>query len=79
MITLTQSLTGFEIQLIGVDGKRIQLTVDDVVAPRTERRLSRQGMPENGGGRGDLVFRFKSTFPENMSPKQKATIKQHLA
>jgi DnaJ-class molecular chaperone len=77
-ISLAQALTGFAIEQVGVDGKRVQLTVNDVVAPGTERRLSGQGMPKKGGGRGDLTFRFKVTFPESLSAKQKEIIRQCL-
>jgi DnaJ-class molecular chaperone len=73
-ITLAQALTEFEIQQIGVGGKHVQLAVDN---PGTEGRLSGQRMPKKGGR--DFIFRFKVTFTENLSPKQKAAIKQCLA
>jgi DnaJ-class molecular chaperone len=77
-ITLAQALTGFAIQQQGIDGRPLQLVVNDVVAPGTERRLAGEGMPSKGGGRGDLIFRFKVTFPASLSQKQKDTLKRCL-
>jgi DnaJ-class molecular chaperone len=74
-ISLGQALTGFTIEQEGIDGKLVQLVVDDVVEPGTERRVNGQGMPNKRGGRGDLVFRFKVTFPRSLSRSQKETIK----
>jgi DnaJ-class molecular chaperone len=77
-ITLAQALTGFVIQQQGIDGHPLQLPINDVVAPGTERRLSGQGMPSKGRGRGDLIFRFKVTFPASLSQNQRDTIKRCL-
>jgi DnaJ-class molecular chaperone len=77
-ISLSQALTGFTIDQQTIDGKVVPFTVDDVVTPGTERRLPGQGMPRKGGGRGDLVIRFKVTFPASLSAAQKQTMKSCL-
>jgi DnaJ-class molecular chaperone len=77
-ISLRQALTGFEMKQTGIDGKEKVLVVNDVVAPGTERRISGQGMPAKGGGRGDLVFRFKVKFPYSVSKEQKELLQRAL-
>ncbi|OHT10235.1 DnaJ subfamily B member 4 [Tritrichomonas foetus] len=77
-ITLRQSLCGFTMYQNGIDGKEQKLTVTDVVAPGSERRISGQGMPKKGGGRGDLIFRFKVQFPGSLTGDQKDLIKRAL-
>ena len=75
-ISLRQALCGFKLTQNGIDGKPLTLNVEDVIQPGTERRISGQGMPRKGGGRGDLVFRFKIKFPSSLNSKQKDLIKQ---
>lgn len=78
-ISLRQALCGFKITQKGIDGKNLELKVeDDVVSPGSERRLVGEGMPKKGGGRGDLIFRFKVVFPTKLTKEQRDGCKQFL-
>jgi DnaJ-class molecular chaperone len=69
-ISLSQALTGFTLREETIDGKTVSKEIDDIVAPGTERRIPGEGMPRKGGGRGDLVFRFKVKFPTSLTRNQ---------
>ncbi|KAK8893811.1 Molecular chaperone (DnaJ superfamily) [Tritrichomonas musculus] len=78
-ISLRQALCGFKIKQKGIDGKDLELKVeDDVVSPGSERRLVGQGMPKKHGGRGDLIFRFKVVFPTRLTKDQREGVKKSL-
>lgn len=78
-ISLRQALCGFKITQQGIDGKNLVLNVeDDVISPGSERRLVGEGMPKKGGGRGDLIFRFKVVFPPKLTKEQREACKQCL-
>ena len=78
VISLRQALTGVTINTRGVDGRMLTLTVNDVIQPGTERRLAGEGMPKKGGGRGDLIFRFKISFPTYLNQEQKNAMNRYL-
>lgn len=78
IISLKQALVGFELHRTGIDGKPLTLKIDDVLSPGEERRLSGQGMPRKGGGRGDLIFRFSIAFPHRLTPSQKEAVIREL-
>ncbi|KAH0788437.1 dnaJ subfamily B member 4 [Histomonas meleagridis] len=77
-ISLRKALTGFTLNLFGIDGARIPLQIRDVVSPGSERRIPGQGMPKKGGGRGDLIVRFKVEFPSILSQDSKDLINRAL-
>ena len=78
VISLKQALSGFTVNTRGVDGRSLRLDVNDVVQPGTERRLVGEGMPKKGGGRGDLIFRFKVSFPQYLNEEKKNAMKRYL-
>lgn len=62
------------------DGRLISVPMTQVVAPGTTIRVPGEGMPvEGGSGKGDLVIRFATRFPQTLTPKQKAELKKALA
>lgn len=78
-ISLRSALCGFKISQKGIDGKDLELKVEnDVVSPGSERRLVGEGMPKKGGGRGDLIFRFKVIFPSKLTAEQREGCKKCL-
>jgi DnaJ-class molecular chaperone len=77
-ISVEDALCGFVFTGRGIDGREIEVPIRDVITPAGERRLSGQGMPKKGGGRGDLIIRFTVTFPNSLSQDQKEGIRQLL-
>lgn len=62
----------------GLDGKRVEVRVEDmVVAPGSAYRVKGEGMPnQKTGQRGDMIVVFEQVnFPERISPQQRAALK----
>lgn len=77
-IKLQQALCGFKMTIPGLDGRGIELLVEDnVVSPGSQQRARGAGMPnQKTGQRGDVIVVFESvTFPERVSPQQRAALK----
>lgn len=80
-IPLVDALTGFEIELIHLDGKKFNVTVNEVTDCDFVLRVFNKGMPRrNGrpGSFGDLYITFEVDFPETLTDEQKKAIKQIL-
>jgi DnaJ-class molecular chaperone len=77
-ISLRDALCGFLFKERGIDGREIELPFRDVIVPGSERRLTGQGMPLMGGGRGDRVIIFPVTFPISLSQEQKEGLRELL-
>ena len=77
-ISLKKALTGFTLVQQGIDGRPIQLQINDVITPNSERRISGQGMPMKNGMRGDLIIKFNVVFPRILSQDSKNLIARAL-
>lgn len=78
-ISLSDALTGCIIELLTLDGRKLSLPVNDIVAPGFELRVPGEGMPDSAGaGKGDLVVRFKIAFPTSLSEDKKLLVRQAL-
>ncbi|GBG33576.1 DnaJ family protein [Hondaea fermentalgiana] len=79
-VSLKEALTGFTLDIEHLDGRNINLRVDDVICPNTTRRIPREGMPSSRrkGHTGDLIVVLDVEFPKSLSEDQKASLKSTL-
>ncbi|XP_068187218.1 dnaJ homolog subfamily B member 13 [Antennarius striatus] len=80
-ISLEKALTGFSVDVKTLDGKRLNVPINDIVHPAYKKIVTGEGMPlsQDCSQRGDLIITFDIQFPENLSAEKKQLIKQALA
>jgi len=80
-ISLLAALSGFLTSLVTLDARKLSLPVFDLVRPGYEMKVPGEGMiVAKGTVRGDLIIRFKITFPSrNLNPEQIGFLKQAFA
>lgn len=73
-IPLMEALTGCKISVPLLGGKKMSLTVDDVVYPGYETIVTGQGMPisKEPGKRGNLRIAFLVAFPKQLTDYQRS-------
>ncbi len=81
VISLEESLLGFEREFFHVDGHRVVVKKDTISYCSEVVRVEREGMPKKGsrGQFGDLFITLIIDFPGKFNEKQKALIKQAMA
>lgn len=78
-VPLVDALTGFSITLTHLDGKSFEVNVETVTDCDHVMRVPGKGMPRrNGRGFGDLYITFEVDFPDTLTSKQKAAIREIL-
>jgi DnaJ-class molecular chaperone len=78
-VPLVDALTGFSITLTHLDDKEFTVSVNTVTDCDHVMRVPGKGMPRrNGRGFGDLYLTFEVDFPDELSQKQKAAIREIL-
>jgi len=80
-IALTDALAGFTMDLIHLDGHKVQIVRDKVTWPGARIAKKGEGMPnyENNNARGTLFITFDVSFPKGeLSDDEKNAIKQVL-
>jgi DnaJ homolog subfamily B member 4 len=75
-ITLTEALCGFSRNLESIDGKKININIDEVVNNNSMHLASKYGMPNRYGSRGNMIIKYKIEYPKELSEKQKLLIKE---
>jgi len=80
-ITLPQALTGCKISLPTLDGRTLEANIRDVISPGYEKVLPGEGMPvsKNPGTFGDMIIRFNTKFPTQLTEDQKNQVKTLFA
>ncbi|XP_026859314.1 dnaJ homolog subfamily B member 13 [Electrophorus electricus] len=80
-ISLEQALTGFSVEVVTLDGRLLNIPVNDIVHPQYSKVVTGEGMPSssNPATRGDLIIRFNTHYPEKLSAEKKRLLKQALA
>lgn len=80
-ITLANALTGCEVKLKTLDGRVLNIPINDVVSPGYERKVQGEGFPvsKRPGERGDLIIRFITSFPTSLSDEKKLLVRKGLA
>ncbi|KAG7322605.1 hypothetical protein KOW79_013951 [Hemibagrus wyckioides] len=79
-ITLGKALTGCSVEVETLDGKLLNIPVNEIVYPQYNKLVSGEGMPlsSNPTARGDLIIHFNIQFPQKLSTEKKLLIKQAL-
>ncbi|KAF4108360.1 dnaJ homolog subfamily B member 13 [Onychostoma macrolepis] len=80
-ISLEKALTGFSVEVETLDGRLLNIPINDIVHPQYTKTVTGEGMPlaHNPSNRGDLIIRFITQFPEKLSPEKKQLLKQALS
>ena len=77
-INLKEALSGINIIKKGINGKNINIKIDDVIHPGMEKIIYGEGMPKKDGNRGNLIVKFNIIFPKKLNQNQKDGINRLL-
>ncbi|KAK4271621.1 hypothetical protein QN277_020288 [Acacia crassicarpa] len=79
-ISLTEALTGYTVHLTTLDGRTLNIPINNAIHPTYERVVLKEGMPipKEPSRRGNLRIKFNIKFPTKLTSKQKAGIKRLL-
>jgi DnaJ-class molecular chaperone len=80
-LSLADALKSMPVHFTNIDGEMIEVSVDEVISPQTEKILLGKGMPilisdplgpiKRNFQRGKLIIRFDIEFPEQLSEQQR--------
>jgi len=75
-ISLKEALTGTSAQIPTLDGRRLPVSIRDVITPTTVRRIPGEGLPlpKSPSRKGDLIVDFDIQFPTSLTSQQKQAI-----
>lgn len=79
-VDLNEALLGTSFSVYTLDGKAINVTVNEVISPSYVKVLPGEGMPisKTPGTRGDLKLKFDIRFPQSLTSEQKAAVRDAL-
>lgn len=79
-ISLAEALTGYTVHLTTLDGRSLNIPINNVIHPTYEEIVPREGMPlqKDPSRRGNLRIKFNIRFPTRLTAEQKAGIKKLL-
>ncbi|XP_065057972.1 dnaJ homolog subfamily B member 13-like [Rhopilema esculentum] len=79
-IPLGEALTGCIVDVPTLDGRLLNIPINDIVRPGYTKTVKGEGMPVTNDktGRGDLVIAFDIQFPTHLSPEQKDLLAKAL-
>lgn len=79
-ILLHQSLCGFVLELPYLNGNKLSIPINDVIAPGYSRIIPQKGMPlvDNPVKFGNLVVKFDVKFPKTISKQKQNIIREAL-
>ncbi|XP_057676872.1 dnaJ homolog subfamily B member 13 [Corythoichthys intestinalis] len=79
-ISLAMALTGCSVNVETLDGRLLNVPINDIVHFTYQKVVTGEGMPlcQNPSQRGNLILIFGIQFPERLSPDRKDLIKQAL-
>lgn len=78
-LTLEDALVSRPIHLLTLDGRSINVNLDQMITPQIVHVIKGEGMPKkNGSGKGDLHVKFNITFPMNFKQSYKNELIQIL-
>eukprot|EP00128_Syssomonas_multiformis_P014178 Colp12_sorted_trinity150504_noHs@4475 len=77
-IPLARALTGTVIDLQTLDGRTLNIPVNDIVSPSYVKVVAGEGMPhsKNNKQKGNLIIKFEVVFPTTLGTKSKDLIKE---
>lgn len=79
-ISLRDSLTGGQVEIPLLDGRKISLPLNEVVRPGYTSRIQEEGLPlpKNPSKRADLIVKYDIQFPEDVSSVQRDILRDVL-
>ncbi|KAK6932607.1 Chaperone DnaJ, C-terminal [Dillenia turbinata] len=79
-ISLAEALAGCTVHITTLDGRNLNITIDNVIHPNYEEVVPIEGMPipKDPSKKGNLRIKFNIKFPTMLTTEQKAGIKQLL-
>jgi len=79
-IALGKALTGCSIEVPTLDGRLLNIPINDIIHPDYMKKVAREGMPSVGeeSSRGDMIIEFFIQFPDKLIPEKKKLITQAL-
>lgn len=79
-IPLGKALIGCSIEVPTLDGRLLNIPINDIVHPNYKKTVPNEGMPtsKNPSERGDMIIEFDIQFPEKLTPEKKQLIRQAL-
>ncbi|EGD76835.1 hypothetical protein PTSG_08182 [Salpingoeca rosetta] len=79
-VKLSDALCGCGISLLTLDGRQLNIPVNDVITPAYMKRVPGEGMPhsKDPATRGDLIIKFDILFPANLTDDSKRLIRAAL-
>ncbi|CEM18629.1 unnamed protein product [Vitrella brassicaformis CCMP3155] len=79
-IPLVKALTGFTLPIQTLDGRTLQVRVDEIVSHKSRKIVSNEGMPisKQPGTKGDLIIEFDVSYPRSLTAQQKEQLKSLL-
>nr|POE49605.1 dnaj like subfamily b member 13 [Quercus suber] len=79
-ISLADALTGYTVHLTTLDGRTLNIPINNVINPNYEEVVPREGMPiqKDPTKKGNLRIKFNIKFPARLTSEQKAGIKKLL-
>ncbi|XP_050877931.1 uncharacterized protein LOC127081750 [Lathyrus oleraceus] len=80
-ISLAEALTGYNVRLTTLDGRVLNIPINNVIHPNYEEVVPKEGMPvpKDPSKKGNLRIKFNVKFPTRLTSEQKAGIKKLLA
>ncbi|KAK2823195.1 hypothetical protein Q7C36_019795 [Tachysurus vachellii] len=80
-ISLEKALTGFSVEVETLDGRLLNIPVNEIVCQQYRKSVTGEGMPlsSNPTAHGDLIIQFNTQFPQSLSAEKKLLIKQALS
>lgn len=76
-VPLADALTGTSLSVTTLDGRQLNVPVNEVISPGYEKVIPKEGMPiaKEPGKRGNLRVKFDVKFPRALTAEQKAGIR----
>ncbi|XP_051781726.1 dnaJ homolog subfamily B member 13 [Erpetoichthys calabaricus] len=80
-IDLAKALTGFAVAIETLDGRLLNIPINDIVHPKYTKVVPGEGMPisSNSEEKGNLIIQFEIHFPQKLNSERKRIIKQALS
>ncbi|KAG2407851.1 hypothetical protein LR48_Vigan01g266700 [Vigna angularis] len=80
-VSLAEALTGYTVHLTTLDGRALNITINNVIHPNYEEVVPREGMPisKDPSKKGNLRIKFNIKFPAKLTSEQKAGMKKLLS
>ena len=77
-VSIWQLIVGATVDVTGLTGEQLSVTVPPGTQPNTHLRLRGQGLPNRRNQRGDAIIRIQAVIPEIISGELRDKIRQEI-